>query len=127
MPVVEDARRSIHPSMRGHQLLEPCSAPLAEDEKQLFPAGGRSWRLGAGEYPGRRIEHLKTRQGEALLDLTHAARGIVGQRNTGSPYSPNIEVIAGSETSTVHKENIANSALDASRVMFCGQLAERLE
>lgn len=115
--------------MRGHQLLEPLlPAPLAEDEKQLLP---RRWQI-LGDLVlvniPVKIEHLKHDIGEALLDLYPRCKSALWDKGIrGNLRTPNIEVIAGSETSTIHKENYCKFALDASRVMFsAGNFAERV-
>ena len=74
------------------------------------------------------IEHLKHEIGEALLDLYPRCKSALWDKGVrGSLRTPDIEVIAGSETSTIHKENYCKFALDASRVMFsAGNFAERV-
>ena len=115
--------------MRGHQLLEPLlPAPLAEEEKQLLP---RRWQI-LGDLVlvniPTEIEHLKHEIGEALLELYPRCKSALWDKGVrGSLRTPDIEVIAGSETSTIHKENYCKFALDASRVMFsAGNFAERV-
>ena len=97
--------------MRGHQLLEPLlPAPLAEDEKQLLP---RRWQI-LGDLvlvniPAK-IEHLKHDIGEALLDLYPRCKSALWDKGIrGSLRTPNIEVIAGSETAPSTRKTIANS------------------
>jgi tRNA wybutosine-synthesizing protein 2 len=115
--------------MKGHQLLEQrLRAPLAEHEKLLLP---RSWQI-LGDLvlvniPSK-IVRLKHEIGEALLDLYPRCKSALWDKGVrGSLRTPEIEVIAGSGTTTVHKENRCKFALDASRVMFsAGNFAERV-
>jgi len=114
--------------MRGHQLLEPLlMRPLEEGEKQLLP---RRWQI-LGDLvlvniPAE-IEHLKHDIGEALLVVYPRCKSVLWDKGVrGKLRKPDIEVIAGSKTNTIHKENYCKFALDASRVMFsAGNFAER--
>ncbi|MGZ8891450.1 MAG: class I SAM-dependent methyltransferase [Halobacteriota archaeon] len=115
--------------MKGHQLLEQrLRVPLAEHEKLLLPRG---WQI-LGDLvlvniPSK-IVRLKHEIGEALLDLYPRCKSALWDKGVrGSLRTPEIEVIAGSGTRTVHKENRCKFALDASRVMFsAGNFAERV-
>jgi tRNA wybutosine-synthesizing protein 2 len=115
--------------VRGHQLLEPLlPTPLTEDEKQLLP---RRWQI-LGDLvlvniPAK-IEHLKYAIGQGLLDLYPRCKSVLWDKEVrGRLRTPHVEVIAGSETSTIHKENYCKFALDANRVMFsAGNFAERV-
>jgi tRNA wybutosine-synthesizing protein 2 len=115
--------------MKGQQLLEQLlRAPLAEREKRLLP---RRWQI-LGDLVlvniPTKIAHLKHEIGEALLDLYPRCKSALWDKGVhGNFRTPEIEVIAGSGTRTVHKENYCKFALDASRVMFsAGNFAERL-
>lgn len=115
--------------MKGHQLLEQrLRAPLEEHEKLLLP---RRWQI-LGDLVlvniPTKIAHLKHEIGEALLDLYPRCKSVLWDKGVrGSLRTPEIEVIAGSGTRTVHKENRCKFALDASRVMFsAGNFAERV-
>jgi tRNA wybutosine-synthesizing protein 2 len=115
--------------MKGHQLLEErLRAPLAENEKMLLP---RRWQI-LGDLVlvniPTKIVHLKHEIGEALLDIYPRCKSALWDKGVRSSLrTPEIEVIAGSGTRTVHKENRCKFALDASRVMFsAGNFAERV-
>jgi tRNA wybutosine-synthesizing protein 2 len=115
--------------MKGYQLLEQqLHAPLAEREKRLLP---RRWQI-LGDLVlvniPTTIAHLKREIGEALLDLYPRCKSVLWDKGVqGSLRTPQVEVIAGSGTTTEHKENYCKFALDASRVMFsAGNFSERL-
>ncbi|HYA32780.1 MAG TPA: class I SAM-dependent methyltransferase family protein [Candidatus Bathyarchaeia archaeon] len=115
--------------MRGHELLKPLlRAQLTRDEKQLLP---RRWQI-LGDLvlvniPAK-IEYLRYDIGEALLDLYPRCKSVLWDKGVGGNLrKPRVEVIAGSETTTIHKENYCKFALDARRVMFsAGNFAERV-
>jgi tRNA wybutosine-synthesizing protein 2 len=115
--------------MKGHQLLEQrLSAPLTEGEKRLLP---RRWQI-LGDLVlvniPTKIAQLKHEIGEALLDLYPRCKSVLWDKGVrGTLRTPVIEVIAGSGTKTIHKENGCKFALDASCVMFsAGNFAERV-
>jgi tRNA wybutosine-synthesizing protein 2 len=115
--------------MKGHQLLEQrLRTPLSEHEKLLVP---HRWQI-LGDLVlvniPTKITRLKREIGEALLDLYPRCKSVLWDKGVhGSLRTPEIEVIAGAGTRTVHKENRCKFALDASRVMFsAGNFAERV-
>jgi len=115
--------------MKGHQLLEQrLRVPLSKHEKLLLP---RRWQI-LGDLvlvniPSK-IVHLKHEIGDALLDLYPRCKSALWDKGVrGSLRTPEIEVIAGSGTKTIHKENRCKFALDANSVMFsAGNFAERV-
>ncbi|MGZ4864728.1 MAG: class I SAM-dependent methyltransferase [Halobacteriota archaeon] len=115
--------------MKGHQLLEQrLKSPLSEHEKTLLPRG---WQI-LGDLVlvniPTKIVHLKHEIGDALLDLYPRCKSALWDKGVrGTLRTPEVEVIAGSGTKTVHKENHCKFALDARRVMFsAGNFAERV-
>jgi tRNA wybutosine-synthesizing protein 2 len=74
------------------------------------------------------LEHLKERIGEALLTIYPRCKTVLRDLGIkGSFRQPVREVIAGSDTETVHRENGVTYRLDALRIMFSqGNLKERM-
>ncbi len=74
------------------------------------------------------IEHLKGRIGEALLSIYPRCKTVLCDGGIeGQLRQPVREVIAGSDTVAVHRENGVIFRLDASRIMFSqGNLKERI-
>ncbi len=115
--------------MRGYELLQRAmSRALTESEQQWIP---RTWQL-LGDlvlvHVQPPVEHLKYDIAQGLLRLYPRCKSVLWDKGVSGPLrQPNVEVIAGTETVTVHKENSCKFALDASRVMFsAGNFAERL-
>jgi tRNA wybutosine-synthesizing protein 2 len=101
---------------------------VSEAERLLLP---RRWQL-LGELilvniPSG-ITHLKYEIGQGLLELYPRCKSVIWDKGIEGQFRrPNIEIIAGSGTQTVHKENKCKFALDVSRVMFSsGNFAERI-
>lgn len=115
--------------MRGQKLLaSKLSTKVSEAERSLLP---RRWQL-LGELilvniPSG-ITHLKYEIGQGLLELYPRCKSVIWDKGIEGQFRrPNIEIIAGSSTQTVHKENKCKFALDVSRVMFSsGNFAERI-
>ncbi len=65
--------------------------------------------------------------GEALLKFYPRCKTVLRMRRISGPYrEPNVEVIAGNDTETIHKENGCRFKLDATKIMFSpGNLDER--
>lgn len=74
------------------------------------------------------IEHLKGRIGEALLSIYPRCTTVLCDRGIEGQFrQPVREVIAGSDTVALHRENGVIFRLDASRIMFSqGNLLERM-
>lgn len=74
------------------------------------------------------LEHLKGRIGTALLSIYPRCKTVLYDRGIeGQLRQPVREVIAGSDTETVHRENGVIFNLDALRIMFSqGNLKERI-
>lgn len=115
--------------MRGYELLQRAMPrALTETEQRWLP---RTWQV-LGDlilvhiHPP--VESLKHDLGQGLLKLYPRCKSVLWDKGVrGTLRQPNVEVIAGTETTTVHKENSCKFALDASRVMFsAGNFAERL-
>ncbi len=75
-------------------------------------------------------EDLKEKKyaiGKKLLELFPRTRTVVNRKGIGGTFRrPDIEVIAGSGTATVHKENYCLFKIDVARVMFsAGNVSER--
>jgi len=114
--------------MKGHTLLAQTIGELGESERRLLP---RRWQI-LGDlvlvniWP--QIEHLKRQIGQGLLQLYPRCRSVLWDKGVyGRLRTPEVEVIAGGATETLHKENYCKFALDARLVMFsAGNFAERL-
>lgn len=115
--------------MRGYELLQRAMPiALTESEQKWIP---RTWQL-LGDlvlvHVQPPVEHLKHDIGQGLLRLYPRCKSVLWDKGVhGALRQPDVEVIAGTETVTVHKENYCKFALDARRVMFsAGNFAERL-
>jgi len=115
--------------VRGQQLLvSRLSEKVSNVELLLLP---RRWQL-LGElilvHIPCGINHLKYEIGQGLLELYPRCKSVIWDKGIeGQVRKPNIEVIAGSGTKTIHRENKCKFALDVSRVMFSsGNFAERI-
>lgn len=115
--------------MRGQKLLaSKLSTKVSDAERLLLP---RRWQL-LGELIlvniPYGITHLKYEIGQGLLELYPQCKSVIWDKGIEGQFRrPNIEIIAGSSTQTVHKENKCKFALDVSRVMFSsGNFAERI-
>jgi tRNA wybutosine-synthesizing protein 2 len=78
------------------------------------------------ELPGK-LEEKKFAIGEELLKLFPKSKTIVNRKAIeGTHREPEIEVIAGGGTETIHKENYCLFKIDVARVMFsAGNVSER--
>lgn len=74
------------------------------------------------------LEHIKRRIGEALLSIYPRCKTVLRDQGIeGQLRQPVREVIAGSDTKTIHRENGVVFKLDAMRIMFSqGNLRERM-
>ncbi|MGZ4904295.1 MAG: class I SAM-dependent methyltransferase [Halobacteriota archaeon] len=115
--------------MRGYELLQRAMPrALTECEQTWIP---RTWQI-LGDlvlvHVQPPVEHLKYLIGQGLLRLYPRCKSVLWDKGVlGTLREPDVEVIAGTETVTVHKENHCKFALDARRVMFsAGNFAERL-
>ncbi|HXY88159.1 MAG TPA: class I SAM-dependent methyltransferase family protein [Candidatus Acidoferrales bacterium] len=115
--------------MRGQKLLvSRLSKKVSDVERLLLP---RRWQL-LGElilvHIPCGINHLKYEIGQGLLELYPRCKSVIWDKGIEGQFRrPNIEVIAGSGTKTIHTENKCKFALDVSRVMFSsGNFAERI-
>jgi tRNA wybutosine-synthesizing protein 2 len=114
--------------MKGYDLLEQLlRAKLTQHERDLLP---RRWQI-LGDLLLVNIQsaiaHYKSEIGNAFLEIYPRCKSVLWDKGVqGSLRTPQVEVIAGSGTTTEHKENYCKFALDASRVMFCaGNFSER--
>lgn len=111
------------PSLR--EVLDGKVTPL---ELRLLPRG---WYI-LGEIiivkVPPELEHLKEKIGEALLSIYPRCKTVLRDLGIeGSFRQPVREVIAGTDTETVHRENGVTYRLDALRIMFSqGNLKERM-
>ena len=73
------------------------------------------------------LEGKKLEIGKELLKLFPKSKSVVNRRAIeGTHREPEIEVIAGGETETIHKENYCIFKIDVSKVMFsAGNVSER--
>jgi tRNA wybutosine-synthesizing protein 2 len=113
---------------RTPSLRELLEGEVTPQERRLLPRGG--YILGEiiiVKIPSA-LEHLKGRIGEALLSIYPRCKTVLRDLGIeGSFRQPVREVIAGSDTKTVHKENGVIFRLDALRIMFSqGNLKERM-
>ncbi|MGZ4911627.1 MAG: class I SAM-dependent methyltransferase [Halobacteriota archaeon] len=115
--------------MRGYELLQRAMPrALTEAEQRWLP---RTWQI-LGDlvlvHIQPPVEHLKYDIGQGLLQLYPRCKSVLWDKGVrGTLRQPNVELIAGTETTTVHIENSCKFALDARRVMFsAGNFAERL-
>ncbi len=78
------------------------------------------------ELPGK-LEEKKYEIGKKLLELFPKCKTVVNRKGIkGTFRRPKIEVIAGTETETIHKENGCLFKIDVSKVMFsAGNVSER--
>lgn len=100
---------------------------FSKDELKLLPKG---WQI-LGDIiivsiPPR-LETRKHEIGEALLRFYPRCKTVLRIRGVSGPYrEPNVEIIAGDGTETIHKENGCRFKLDATKIMFSpGNLDER--
>ncbi len=115
--------------MRGYERLQRAIPhTLTERDLRWLP---RTWQL-LGDLVlvniPPQVEHLKHDIGLGLLALYPRCKSVLWDKGVhGTLRQPNVEVIAGTETVTVHKENTCLFALDARHVMFsAGNFAERV-
>ncbi len=115
--------------MRGYERLQRAiPQTLTEHEQRWLP---RTWQL-LGDLVlvniPPQVEHLKHDIGLGLLELYPRCKSVLWDKGVhGTLRHPDVEVIAGTETVTVHKENSCLFALDARHVMFsAGNFAERV-
>ncbi|NJD53446.1 MAG: class I SAM-dependent methyltransferase family protein [Candidatus Methanoperedens sp.] len=100
---------------------------IPDTEKKLLPRG---WQV-IGKIIivtlNENLEHRKKEVGEALLTLYPRCKTVLLDRGIiGRMREPLREIIAGSCTETIHKENGCFFKLDTMRVMFSqGNLAEK--
>lgn len=101
---------------------------LSERESMLLP---KSWQvLGSVivvKIP-RELEDRKREIGEAFLKLYPKCKTVLRDKGVRGKFrEPDVEIIAGSETETMHIENKCKFKLDAAKLIFSpGNLAERL-
>lgn len=109
-------------------LREVLDGEITPRELRLLPRG---WYI-LGEIiivkVSPELEHLKGRIGEALLTIYPRCKTVLRDLGIEGPLrQPVREVIAGSDTETVHIENGVTYRLDALRIMFSqGNLKERM-
>ncbi len=115
--------------MRGYELLQRAiPRALTDVEERWIP---RTWQI-LGDlvlvHIQPPVEHLKYCIGTGLLRMYPRCKSVLWDKGVhGTLREPNVELLAGTETVTVHKENSCKFALDARRVMFsAGNFAERL-
>ncbi len=117
----------VHPEfyIPGKTLSENLSIP--DSEKELLPSG---WQI-LGDIAivslRRELEAHKKEIGNALLSLYPGCKTVLLDRGiSGKMRQPDREIIAGSGTETIHKENGCLFKIDAMRLMFSrGNLAEK--
>jgi len=102
-------------------LSDLLAGKLSKNELKLLPRG---WQILGDIIIVSIPPQLETRKheiGEALLQFYPRCKTVSG------PYrEPDVEVIAGSGTETIHKENGCKFKLDAANIMFSpGNLDER--
>lgn len=101
---------------------------LPEEEPGLPP---RRWQVVGSviivKIPPQ-LEHRKKEIGEALLRLYPRCRTVLNDRGVQGQFrEPDVEMMAGSETETMHIENRCRFKLDAAKLIFSpGNLAERM-
>jgi len=100
---------------------------FSKEELKLLPKG---WQI-LGDIiiisiPSQ-LEIRKHEIGEALLQFYPRCKTVLRLRRISGPYrEPDVEIIAGNGTETIHKENRCRFKLDASKIMFSpGNLDER--
>lgn len=119
-----------HPEFykRTPGICELLDGEVTPQELMLLPRG---WYI-LGEIiivkVSSQLEHLKERIGTALLTIYPRCKTVLRDFGIeGSFRQPVREVIAGSDTETLHKENGVIYRLDALRIMFSqGNLKERI-
>lgn len=113
---------------RMPELKELLEGELSSEEMRLLPKG---WyilgKIVIVKIPPQ-LEHLKHRIGEALLSMYPRCKTVLRDtRIEGQLRQPVREILAGSDTKTVHRENGVLFRLDAMRIMFSqGNLRERM-
>ncbi|MBN2223522.1 MAG: class I SAM-dependent methyltransferase family protein [Deltaproteobacteria bacterium] len=114
---------------RSPELAELLADDIAPEEREHLPAG---WFI-LGKVVivkiDSRVEDLKERIGEALLEIYPRCSTVLLDRGIEGQFrEPNREVIAGlATTETVHREDGVVFKLDAMRTMFSpGNLRERM-
>ncbi|MEM2924618.1 MAG: class I SAM-dependent methyltransferase family protein [Methanocellales archaeon] len=101
---------------------------LPEEELKLLP---KSWQVLGSivvvKIP-RELEHRKKEIGEAFLKLYPRCKTVLNDKGVrGQLREPDIEIIIGSKTETIHIENKCKFKLDAAKLIFSpGNLTERL-
>ncbi len=114
---------------RSPELADLLKDDIAPEERVLLPGG---WSILGAVIVVKidpRIEHLKGRVGEALLEIYPRCSTVLLDRGiAGQLREPDRVVIAGSEeTETVHREDGVVFKLDPMRTMFSpGNLKERM-
>ncbi|MDF0590067.1 class I SAM-dependent methyltransferase [Candidatus Methanocrinis natronophilus] len=102
---------------------------ISAEERRLLPQG---WSILGNVIAVKidpRIDHLKGRIGDALLEIYPRCRSVLLDRGVAGPFrEPERELIAGDlRTETVHREDGVVFKLDPMRVMFSpGNMRERM-
>lgn len=114
---------------RNPELADLLADSISPGERKLLPKG---WSILGKVIIVKidpRIEELKGRIGDALLEIYPRCFSVLLDRGVGGPFrEPDREVIAGSaKTETVHREDGVVFKLDPMRTMFsAGNLKERM-
>ncbi|MEM2990913.1 MAG: class I SAM-dependent methyltransferase family protein [Halobacteria archaeon] len=101
---------------------------LPEEELKLLP---KRWQVLGSiiivKIP-RELEHRKKEIGEAFSKLYPRCKTVLNDKGVRGKFrEPDVEIIVGSETETIHLENKCKFKLDAAKLIFSpGNLAERL-
>ncbi|MDI6888464.1 MAG: class I SAM-dependent methyltransferase family protein [Methanocellales archaeon] len=114
--------------VRAHTTLSDLLVDrFSKNELKLLPKG---WQI-LGDIITLSISpSLETRKceiGEALLKFYPRCKTVLRMGRISGPYrEPDVEIIAGDDTETIHKENGCRFKLDATKIMFSpGNLDER--
>jgi tRNA wybutosine-synthesizing protein 2 len=117
----------VHPEFYIPRKTLSESLGIPDSEKELLPSG---WQI-IGDIIivslRKELEVHKKEIGNALLSLYPGCKTVLLDRGiSGKMRQPDREIIAGSETETIHKENGCLFKIDAMRLMFSrGNLAEK--
>ncbi len=111
------------------ELAEVLGDEIGPEERELLPRGWFILGTVITIKIDPKIEHLKGKIGDALLDIYPRCSTVLLDRGIEGQFrEPNREVIAGSaRTETIHRENGVVFKLDAMKTMFSpGNLRERM-
>jgi tRNA wybutosine-synthesizing protein 2 len=125
--IVEQTRPEYRlPSLSFEEVKKTLHERLDIDTESLRGGWEKIGDILIVELPAR-LEEKRLAIGQELLKLFPKSKSVVNRKAIeGTHREPEVEVIAGSGTETIHKENYCKFKIDVSKVMFsAGNVSER--